>query len=471
MKKKLALVNYHDPFFWDFSQRLEKEGFEVYWVNSRILSSNWMRSNGAKAERICDVLEGSRRVKNLEHAIAILSEYEQEGLPTFNSIIFMDQNLRNAKYADAVEYLAEAAVKIREFLTLNEIRLVSSGRDTALQSVAMLVCKKMGIWWGCVTRTKLPKAWFGFSPTLQGDCFIKIRDVSPRDYELAKEWLDSFRQDVSIKPFARPKINGIRNFLQQLIHSFKVLFQHLTNRIKGGSTRKIPGAKVILHLKRYVWELRNYLYYRMVMKFDPPVDEPFVLYGLHRQPESSIDVRGAFFDDQLALIKQISRSLPVTHKLYVKVHFSDVAGQSPGFYKRLRRYPGVKLIDPDVDSRSLINRASIIITNVGAMGQEGGYLDKPVIAMSKMFWCELPTVRLCNSPPELPDLIASLLKTPPAADYEGVLKFIAGYLSNSFPCDPDLGFMNTSFTSDELTTLAEAYNYIYQLMIKDKDSG
>jgi len=59
---------------------------------------------------------------------------------------------------------------------------------------------------------------------------------------------------------------------------------------------------------------------------------PFCLYASHTQPESSIDVAGSYFADQIALINFISRSLPVSHELYVKIHPTDVDGKSFLFY-------------------------------------------------------------------------------------------------------------------------------------------
>lgn len=468
LKRNLALVNYHDPVFWPFAQRLEADGFQVYWINTDPVVSQGMRTLGVPDERICDVLEGDYHTMLPEECVNILDEYEQPGLPTINNIIFMDQDLRHAQYSDALLYLAQAAIKIRSFLIDRDIQLVSSGRDTALQMMTMLVCKKLSIFWGCVTRVKLPKEWFGFSLTQQGDIFYEMRPVEDRDYEFAKTWLNKFRSDsssdISTKPLAKPKIEGFSGMIIKHVRRLiPVLSSHLGYRIKTGSHRKIPSQNLFWYLARYIKVLRNYCYYRFFLKFYRPVAEPFILYGLHRQPESSIDVRGAFFDDQLTLIKQIVRSIPVTHKLYVKVHFSDVAGQSPKFYRTLMSYPAVKLVDPDVDSKGLIRRASVIVTNVGAMGQEGGYLGRPVIAMSKMFWCNLPTVRYCGTPAELPGLIRSMIESPPVDDFDNVVKAVAGYIANNVPCDPNQAFLGKAFSENDLNVLSEVYRHIYEI--------
>lgn len=461
--QKIALAGYHDPIFWPFAQRLEADGFEVHWINTEPIASSRLRSLGVPAERICDVLEGDYAALSQKECIDILSEYEQPNLPTINSIIFMDQNLRHAAYTDSLNYLAVSAGKIRSFLQNRDIRLVSSGRDTALQLLCMLVSKKASIYWGCVSRVKLPKEWFGFTPTHQGAEFCKIRPVEKKDYEFAAKWLEQFRSNSSVKPLAKPKFSGFEKIFKHVGLLMSLLVTHVQHRIKNGAYRNMPGPGITWQGKRYINTLRNYIYYRYFLKFYQPTNEPFILYGLHRQPESSIDVRGAFFDDQLTLIKQIVRSVPVTHKLYVKVHFSDVIGQSPKFYRTLLQFPSVKLIDPDINSRNLIRRAAVIVTNVGAMGQEGGYWGRPVIAMSKMFWCNLPTVKYCGAPVDLPDLIRSMIESPPADDCEGIVKAIAGYIADNVPCDPCQKFLGIEFSQQDLDVLSDVYKHIYSL--------
>lgn len=464
--KRIALANYHDPVFLPFAQRLEKDGFEVFWINTRPITSRWLLAKGIRKERICDVLWSKPVVTEESEAVRILTEFEQPGLPTINNIILMT-SLRHAKHKDALLYLAQTAIIVKQFLLEHDIKLVSSGRDTALQLLVMLICKKLNIFWGCVTRTKLPTERFGFSPTHQGDKFYQIKGVHKSDYDLAAAWLQRFRSDRFIKPGARPKISGFAHYFKEVKENFSILIAHFTHLLKEKSDRKIPGSSFHLHLRILVKEFRNYIYYRFFLKFDQPTGEPFVLYGLHRQPESSIDVRGAFFDEQLALIKQIARSLPLTHKLYVKVHFSDVAGQPPRFYKTLKGYPGIKLIDPDINSRDLIGRAAIVVTNSGAMGQEGGYLGRPVIVMSQMLWSQLPTVRYCNAPPELPDIISQMIESPPVADDAKIIQVIAELISNSFACDPNQIYIGKNLSANDLDVLSYAYSQLFKFAEKN----
>ena len=208
MAKRLALVNYYNPNFWDFANRLESDGFKVFWINSRPMSSQWLRSRGVLDSRICEVLDRDIDITDESEGLNILWEFEQPHLPTINSIILMDRVLRHAPYRDALMYLAHSAGRIKTFLIKNDIKLVSSGRDTALQLLTMLICKKLGIFWGCVTRTKLPTGRFGFTTTHEGAEFYQIREPSENDYVVARRWLESYRCDEKIKPMALKKIEN-----------------------------------------------------------------------------------------------------------------------------------------------------------------------------------------------------------------------------------------------------------------------
>lgn len=76
-----------------------------------------------------------------------------------------------------------------------------------------------------------------------------------------------------------------------------------------------------------------------------PLDEPFVIYPLHIQPEASLLGTYPELADQFGLIKNISMNLPYGVKLYVKEHpYSDLGlGLDYDFYRRLDALPNVRI--------------------------------------------------------------------------------------------------------------------------------
>ena len=95
---------------------------------------------------------------------------------------------------------------------------------------------------------------------------------------------------------------------------------------------------------------------------EKPPSSRYVLFGLHMQPESSIDVWAPFFSDQMWVVQLLSRSIPPTHQLLVKIHMSDLTNYSREQYEQMQELPGVKLVRPFVDSRTFIDKADLVVS-------------------------------------------------------------------------------------------------------------
>jgi hypothetical protein len=114
--------------------------------------------------------------------------------------------------------------------------------------------------------------------------------------------------------------------------------------------------------------------------------ERYVLYPIHFQPEASTLVQAPLYLDQAALIEDISKSLPVGCRLYVKEHVSNRGRRSLSFYNRVRSTVGVRLLGPDEDTWSLIQGASAIAVITGTVGWEGLLFGKPVVTFGDVFY-------------------------------------------------------------------------------------
>jgi len=123
--------------------------------------------------------------------------------------------------------------------------------------------------------------------------------------------------------------------------------------------------------------------------FDRPVaGEQYVLYPIHLQPEASTLVQAPYYLDQAALIEDISKSLPVGYRLYVKEHVSNRGRRPLAFYKRLRDTFGVRLLGPDEDTWALIRDAAAVAVITGTVGWEGLLFGRPVVTFGNVFYNE-----------------------------------------------------------------------------------
>lgn len=141
-----------------------------------------------------------------------------------------------------------------------------------------------------------------------------------------------------------------------------------------------------------------------------PDEDAFVFFPLHYEPEISLLLQAPYQTDQLALIRQIARSLPVRYKLYVKDHPEMVQYRPRAYYQALKKNPNVKLIDPSISSFAITPKAKLVATITGSTGWEAVLLKKPVISFGHQFYNELTAVTYCADMETLPSLIKERLK-------------------------------------------------------------
>jgi len=143
-----------------------------------------------------------------------------------------------------------------------------------------------------------------------------------------------------------------------------------------------------------------------------PGNEKFIYFPLHVQPEVSTLVHAPFYTDQVAVIRNIAKSLPVEYLLYVKEHpaMKGKNWRPVSFYKEIIEMPNVRLIHPSVDSKNLIEKSDAVITITGTVGLEALFYRKPVLVFADVFYDCLSMVRKVSNFSELPSLIKKSLE-------------------------------------------------------------
>ena len=157
------------------------------------------------------------------------------------------------------------------------------------------------------------------------------------------------------------------------------------------------------------------------------------------QPESSIDVWAPFFSDQIWVVQLLSRSIPPSHQLLVKIHMSDLTNFSGEQYERMQALPGVKLVRPFVDSRPFIDKADLVVSIQGTMGLEAALLGKPVIMLGDSPVTMFPSASRIGKVQDLPMLIRKKLLEPPPTRQE-IVQAYASYLSPFAPASHNDSF-------------------------------
>ena len=177
--------------------------------------------------------------------------------------------------------------------------------------------------------------------------------------------------------------------------------------------------------------------------FESPVDgEKYIVYPIHYQPEATTLVQAPMYVDQVQLIEDIAKSLPIGHRLYVKEHMTNRGRRPLDFYQRLRAIAAVRLLSPDEDTWSLIRNAAAIAVITGTMGWEGLLFAKPVITFGEVFFNILPQVHRAGAASK--DAWYGILMTAvseSSSDGEALLALISALQQASHP-----GFIGNSTT-------------------------
>jgi len=145
--------------------------------------------------------------------------------------------------------------------------------------------------------------------------------------------------------------------------------------------------------------------------YDPAdFKENFAFFPLHYEPEIATLLFAPFWSDQLNLVRQIAKSLPLSYKLYVKEHPAMIGYRTHAYYRELKNIPNVKLIAHNVNSFEIIKYAKLVAVISGTVGWEAAVMRKPVITFGDVFYNKLSTVVKCDTIEQLPLIVKRQLE-------------------------------------------------------------
>ncbi len=176
-----------------------------------------------------------------------------------------------------------------------------------------------------------------------------------------------------------------QRYLKQIFNSKEPLFYN-----RGKTFFKMIKWRI---LSSYQLKKREQFLNNFASKSIPK--NKFIYYPLAVQPESSTSVRAPFHLNQLSIIQNIAKSMPVDYILCVKEH----PGQKPKFWRSINFYesilslPNVKLIHPAVKSFDLITKCDLVTLINASTGLEALFFKKPVIVFADVFYSLVSMVK------------------------------------------------------------------------------
>ena len=140
-------------------------------------------------------------------------------------------------------------------------------------------------------------------------------------------------------------------------------------------------------------------------------DEKFLYFPLASEPEARIMVTSPFYTNQITLVENVAKSIPIDFVLYVKEHPVQKLKfwRSITDYKKLIDIPNVKFIHPSVSNDELLTKCQGVIAISGGTAFEAIFYKKPVILFADEHYDVLSTVTRNKTFKTLPNDITDAL--------------------------------------------------------------
>ena len=164
-------------------------------------------------------------------------------------------------------------------------------------------------------------------------------------------------------------------------------------------------------------------------------DNLFIYFPLQLEPERTLLIPAPYYSNQLEVIKNIAKSIPIEYKVLVKEHPMQKvrAWRDIEYYKEILRLPNVKLIHPEITNEEMIKKCKMVITATGTAGLEAALYKKPSIIFADVNYQTLPSVHRIKNIEELTKTIKLMLQKKVSLDDFSKLTNIV--LENTFKID------------------------------------
>ncbi len=344
-----------------------------------------------------------------------LRSIERDDVPTLHNMILGDRVLSKLEYGEALGYATFIAQRLMAVMEGVRPSAVIIGFDAVHASLALAVARYLNTPVFALHFSPLPKGFVCLCDRMHPSARVTVRQSTNGDLEkVADRYLTEFeaRQLTApayIAPDSRSLVSKIRYLPERLLSATRIL-----KRSRDGEYLKYTDEKssysIAESIRRLVRISRSRRATAQISALSEPPDRRYVLFGLHMQPESSIDVWAPFFSNQMWVVELLARCVPPTHSLLVKIHKSDVSNYSGHQLRALQALPGVELVEPFADARALIEKADLVIAIQGTMALEAGLLGKPAIVLGESPATLFPSVTAAGEIKKLPALVRAKLE-------------------------------------------------------------
>jgi len=336
--------------------------------------------SGQSEERILDIhhpkiQSGDSTLERLD-----LRKIELNKGIKFNEIISSDRTLRKKDKDYINKYILFIYRKINMFLSENKIDIVFLEPTWAHDILVERICFSKGIPVLSPRNDRFLKNKFIF---FYGCEFNNhFQRIHSHNNELAQETLDHVLGGSKPRYFKKYSARNKFRF-----NKFIVLFRTMRLSLFGLKNKNIQPSIFSL-IKKKIFAILRVYFYSATNFFEKQIDikGKYVLITLHVQPESSIDVAGARFSNQLEVVRKCVESTPIDYTVVVKEHPHAVGNRDRDFYNTLKALPNVRILDPFSSSKDAIAKSSLVISITGTSCYEAAIRGIPSVCAAEVFF-------------------------------------------------------------------------------------
>lgn len=158
----------------------------------------------------------------------------------------------------------------------------------------------------------------------------------------------------------------------------------------------------------------------------------YLFYPLHAEPEVALSIQGRPYVNQIETLRNLARSLPAGMIVLTKEHPRSIGYRPASYYEKLLRIPNLKIADPLIESRQVVQRSAAVAAVWSFVGFEAVLARKPVVSLGTPLYSLLPSsmVRYVTEPERMARAIASAISEY-RFDRRALTSFIAACINSS----------------------------------------
>jgi len=427
-----------------YMKNSENELFAIYDLNQE-LTEIFRKQNIVDFEKewfFWDQVKKIKKNPDLEYIKKIEEKYELNlwTLIYNDRLFFRFNKIHNFERNEILSILEEECKFYEKIIeTVNPEFLIIANTGSHRTHLLKEMCKKRGIRSLMLARTR-----FGGRTTIDNN-YDTMDETWDMDTSSLKDEL-IFENPLEYKEKYNPRkiqpklvTSTSTSIKKKIMPALKWVFTKLDEEYKSRYVHfGITKQKVFqIQMNTYVRNkaVKNFIDKNFLKSIEG--FEKFIYYPLHVEPERSISIDSPIHNNQLDIITNIAKSIPIGYKLLVKEHPTQrvYAWRDIKYYNELMKLPNVRLLHPSVNPDEIYKKCSLVVTIRGTSGLESAFYDKPSVVFTETIYSQLPHVHKLNNLEELPYSIKTSLGKE--IDMQTIKEFLKKIYHNSFEFDPN----------------------------------